>query len=213
VDAQNALEAIDEFDQIKSQIAVADTLLITKCDLVSAATIAKLHSRVSSLNPRARVEELIDGKIDARAVFGQCVLDPTASAKELRSAIREERQNRASAEGEQGDSISSSDKHSGIQSFVITRDKPMSFSVLDQFLRSLQGYRGQDLLRIKGLVYLQDRPNRPSVIHGVQGQMHPPTTLKRWPSDARKTELVFITRDISYGDVDNLLSGIEGSFR
>ncbi|MBL4633505.1 MAG: GTP-binding protein, partial [Kofleriaceae bacterium] len=98
-------------------------------------------------------------------------------------------------------------------SFVIRRDEPIPFSILDQFLRSLQGYRGPDLLRIKGLVYLRDSPARPTVIHGVQGQMHPPTTLKRWPTSTRKTELVFITRGISHQDVENLLSGIEKGFR
>jgi G3E family GTPase len=36
----------------------------------------------------------------------------------------------------------------------------------------------------------------PVVIHGVQHIFHPPAVLGAWPSDDRRTRIVFITRDV-----------------
>jgi G3E family GTPase len=34
------------------------------------------------------------------------------------------------------------------------------------------------------------------VVHGVQHVIYPPVALKSWPSDDRRTRMVFITYDI-----------------
>lgn len=214
VDAQHGINAMSEHNQIVSQIAVADSVMITKCDLATKDSIAHTREQIRKLNPRARIEEITNGIADKDLVFGQCLLDPTSSHKEMRDSIATRRTKELSASTAASENTGPGiSRHQGIQSFVIRRDEPISYAVLDQFLRSLQGYKGSNLLRIKGLVYLRDKPQRPTVIHGVQGQMHPPTTLKRWPTPVRRTELVFITKDISYDDVNNLLSGVAGGFR
>ncbi|MGK3796905.1 GTP-binding protein, partial [Enterococcus faecium] len=61
-------------------------------------------------------------------------------------------------------------------------------------------FKGPDLLRLKGIVNLEGH-DRPVVIHGVQHIFHPPVTLDAWPSDDRRTRLVFITLDISAEDL------------
>jgi G3E family GTPase len=43
------------------------------------------------------------------------------------------------------------------------------------------------------------------VIHGVQHVYHAPVWLERWPSDDRRTRMVFIGRRISEGWVRGLL--------
>ena len=103
--------------------------------------------------------------------------------------------------------------HEGIFSFVITRDEALSYATLDTFLQALRSYRGEDLLRVKGLVKLRGSESRPTVVHGVQAVMHPPTTLRRWPTKDERTQLVFITRNITHDDVENMLAGIERGFR
>ncbi len=204
VDTTNVIEAIDRHSQIFSQIAVADSLLLTKTDISDKSQIEKVEALVRGFNPRAHLQKVANGVIGRDLFFGQCELDPTASNRELR---------RSSIEKSLASAPPAENNHLGIHSFVVTRKDPIPYSVLDQFLRSLQGYRGQDLLRVKGLVYLEASPNRPTVIHGVQGQMHPATTLRKWPNKIRETKLVFITKGISFSDVNNLLLGIEGKFR
>ena len=48
-----------------------------------------------------------------------------------------------------------------------------------------------------------------AVVHGVQHVFHPLDWLDRWPSEDRRTRLVFITRGISRAWVDVLLAAIE----
>jgi G3E family GTPase len=56
--------------------------------------------------------------------------------------------------------------------------------------------RGEDFLRVKGLVQQAEDPDRPLVIHGVQHLFHPPELLPAWPSAERRTRIVFITRGV-----------------
>jgi G3E family GTPase len=60
------------------------------------------------------------------------------------------------------------------------------------------------MLRIKGILNIQGR-SRPTVVHGVQHVQHPPAELGAWPSDDRRSKLVFITRDISRESVEESL--------
>lgn len=201
VDATNALAALKENPQMLPQIAVADALLITKTDLASSSEIAAVEEELQARNPRAARRQIQHGEVDSSYIFGQRLLDPSAKVKEIRDAIDRMFSSR---------SPSSADHNDGIMSFVITRDAAMSYHCLDQFLRALCGYRGQDLLRVKGLVKLQGSEGRPSVVHGVQSLMHPPLRLRKWPSSDHRTQLVFITRNISKDDVEGLLRTIEG---
>lgn len=61
-------------------------------------------------------------------------------------------------------------------------------------------FKGPDILRVKGIVHPEGH-DRPVVIHGVRHIFHPAVTLDGWPSDDRRTRLVFITRDISADDL------------
>ena len=56
-------------------------------------------------------------------------------------------------------------------------------------------FRGPDLLRFKGIVNVEGLPG-PLVLHGVQHVIYPPVALKAWPSNDRRTRMIFITYDI-----------------
>ena len=65
--------------------------------------------------------------------------------------------------------------------------------------------RGNDLLRVKGIVNVLEHPSQPMVIHGVQHIFHPPIKLGAWPSDDHRTRIVFITRDIEKDVIEETL--------
>ena len=69
--------------------------------------------------------------------------------------------------------------------------------------------RGDDLLRVKGLVHLAEEPERPLVIHGVQHLFHPPELLPCWPGPDRRTRIVFITRGVDAQALDDTLRVFE----
>ena len=95
------------------------------------------------------------------------------------------------------------DEH--ISSFSVATDHAIGQMQLELFLELLQSYHGPNLLRMKGIVKMQDDPERPMVLHGVQHVLHPPERLPRWPDDDRRTRLVFITRDIARAELEQLL--------
>jgi len=204
VDASNALEALPEHPQMTMQIAVADSLLITKGDLVDESRMKDVTMRIRQLNPRAHVDRCLRGDVDTSLVFGQAMLDPTASPKDMRASVTH-----ALADITNGDNTTSHHTHSdGIHSFVIHRDQAFEFGTLQRFLRALCSYKAQELLRVKGLVKLRGSEKSPYVVHGVQAVMHPPTKLRRWPTRDHSTRLVFITKNIEESDIQNLLDTI-----
>jgi G3E family GTPase len=80
---------------------------------------------------------------------------------------------------------------------------------LTLFLEILAEHCGGDLLRLKGIVKIAEGPERPAVIHGVQHVFHPPAWLERWPSEDRRTRMVFIARSIPQAWVQALLAAVE----
>ncbi|HEV3185928.1 MAG TPA: GTP-binding protein, partial [Xanthobacteraceae bacterium] len=58
-----------------------------------------------------------------------------------------------------------------------------------------------------------ESPERPAVIHGVQHMFHAPAFLARWPSDDRRSRLVFIARDLPREFAQALLDAIEAEVR
>ena len=105
--------------------------------------------------------------------------------------------------GHQHHDVNRHDEH--IKSFSVATDHAIGQMQLELFLELLQSYHGPNLLRMKGIVKMQDDPDRPMVLHGVQHVMHPPERLARWPDDDHRTRLVFITRDIERSELEQLL--------
>ena len=72
------------------------------------------------------------------------------------------------------------------------------------FARALGGLareRGEDLLRVKGIVAFADRAGGPAAIHAVQHTLYPPDWLADWPDDDHASRLVFITRNIEEAEI------------
>jgi hypothetical protein len=65
------------------------------------------------------------------------------------------------------------------------------------------------MLRLKGLIGLDDDPERPLVIHGVQHAIYQ-HRLPAWPSDDRRTRIVVITHNVDDSIVKNLFTTITG---
>ena len=92
-----------------------------------------------------------------------------------------------------------------IRATCLTFDEPLKAQAFERWLDILAMFKGPDMLRIKGIVNLEEEP-KPVVIHGVQHIFHPPALLEEWPSDDRRTRLVFITRDVSADDLRGTLA-------
>jgi G3E family GTPase len=200
VDAVNGAGTLDCQIEAVKQAAIADRLIITKTDLADIASVNSLRTRLAALNPAAPQLDAARGAIDASALFGLGLFDPQTKSPDVQRWLNDE----AVAANHNAEAHEHAHEHHGdvnrhdarIRAFCITRDKPISWSALSGWLDALASMRGDDLLRLKAIVAIAEKPDQPVVLHGVQHLFHPPVLLPCWPSEDRRTRLVFITRDL-----------------
>jgi G3E family GTPase len=202
VDAFNATATLDQHREAVKQAAVADRLLLTKTDLVPPEQLAPLCERLRAINPLAALTTEPDGAL--QALLG-LLARPSAALVPMPMPVDKDTTRSfffpVSAPGQHDPNRH--DDH--IRSHVIVREEPLSREGFMAWLDMIAAMRGDDLLRVKGIVQLADDPEHPMVIHGVQHLFHPPQTLPRWPSADRRSRIVFITRDIDAEDIDATL--------
>jgi G3E family GTPase len=211
VDAVNGAGTLDRQIEAVKQAAVADRLIVTKTDLAEPAALAALEARLAALNPGAPLLHAVHGAIDPAALFGLGLFDPETKSVEVRRWLQDE----AVAAPHSQDHDDHHHHHdvnrhdARIRAFCITRDRPMSWNALSGWLDALASMRGDDLLRVKAIIALADRPDQPVVLHGVQHLFHPPVLLPAWPDDDRRTRIVFITRDLPREMIEQSLAAFE----
>ncbi|WP_236581302.1 CobW family GTP-binding protein [Hydrogenophaga sp. BPS33] len=201
VDCYHAMATLDHHPEAVKQVAVADRLLLTKTDLQPAPEA--LLKRLQDINPLAEIRTDADGALSALQAL---LVRPAAAFNALPDAGGRSSFFPASASGNGAGASHHDDR---IRSHVILRERPLSREGFFAWLDMIAKLRGDDLLRVKGIVHLDDDPEHPLVIHGVQHLFHPPETLPHWPSDDRRTRIVFITRGIDVEDIDATLRVFE----
>lgn len=198
VDAVNGGSTLDRHAEAAKQVAVADRLLVTKTDLVSSEALGELQRRLAALAPTARQSFAHNGEADFDIMDNQhlgAAGDPERIAAWLEMAGHECGADCAH-DHEHHHDHHHGHVHHGIQSYSFVIDEPVEWAAFARWLDYVSALKGQDLLRLKGLVHVTDQPERPLVLHGVQHVFHPPVRLDAWPSADQSTRLVFIVRDI-----------------
>ena len=198
------LHQLDHQYEAVKQVALADRLLITKCDLVS--NIAALEARLRQLNPGARIERVMHGEIDPADLFGAGLVDPEKKAVDVARWLNE--QAFAAPARRPAHEHHGHDHHDHIITATMQGSPASCWRSTNRSTgwpsrtgsRYLRSARGADLLRVKGILNLRDEPT-PVVIHGVHHVFHPPVALREWPDADRRSRIVFITRGIVREDV------------
>ncbi len=198
VDAVNGATTLDDqFESVK-QAAVADRLLITKTDLADEAAVTALEKRLAEINPAAPRVRVVDGAVAPDDLFNAGLYDPATKIPDVEKWLKEEAYTDQAAHDHHGHSHDAHDvnRHDdSIRAFCFTHDAPVRLDAVEQWFDLVMLLKGPDLLRVKGIVNVLGIEG-PVVIHGVQHVFHPPAVLEAWPSDDRRTRIVFITRDV-----------------
>jgi G3E family GTPase len=183
VDAVTGAATLDRFPEASRQAAVADALVISKTDLAPLGD--DLAARMDALNPDA--ERIADARSGdpAAVVFG---------------ALRRPRPNPPPPVKEGAAEPHASHSH-GIATFAIVLEGTISRFDFARALGGLAQDRGNDLLRVKGLVRFADRPDRPAVVQAAQHAMFSPEWLDAWPDDDERSRLVFIVQDMAPDEI------------
>jgi G3E family GTPase len=199
VDAVNGIAQLRDQPEAAKQAAVADRLLITKPDLVAPEQLAELSRRLARVNPGARQIEVRHGRIAASEVIGVAVRD---DADALREALHFS--HAVAAHDESGHVHDPSAHDHRIRAYSLRFEQPLDWTMFGIWLSMLLAARGQDVLRVKGLLNAEGSEG-PVVVNGVQHVIHPPVHLPAWPDDDRSSRLVLIVREIAADAVERSL--------
>ena len=215
VDAVNGGDTLDRQLESVKQAAVADRLLLTKTDLVDFEVLRRLQDRLGGLNPAAPQIIAENGVVDPASLFDAGLYDPKTKSLDVQNWLKAEahaeshdHEHGTAGHGHthQHNDVNRHDAH--IRALCLTIDEPIHGDALDLWLETLLLLRGADFLRTKGIINVVDLDG-PVVIHGVQHIFHPAVMLKEWPSEDRRSRIVFITRDIDESALRDTLKMFE----
>ncbi|OLN23567.1 cobalamin biosynthesis protein CobW [Domibacillus antri] len=175
IDAVNGQLHLDRQPESMKQAAVADKMIITKTDIASKEETEQLVSRLRLINPSADIIESVYGDVDSVELFA-----PNEKVNHNVSGSFD-----TSVKGHHA---------SNTQTISLTFDQPLDWSAFGLWLSMLLHARGQDVLRVKGMIDVGDRG--PVLLNGVQHIIHPPEHLDEWPDEDKRSHVVFIMRSI-----------------
>ena len=202
IDIDNHLEAY-------KQVTLADTILITKTDLAvdpaSRADLVRLRERLAALNPTSRLIDKHDN-FQPPMLMGCQSYDIMQLGEDGAAWLQAE----ALADGaEHADHVHDPNRHDErVHSLSFEFDEKVTRRALETFLKRVSRDLGGQLLRMKGIVGLEDDQSYPVVIHSVR--WHPATlaNLDGWPKGKRSSRLVLIIQDDVDDDVRRLVSDL-----
>ena len=173
VSAREWKDSQSNFQEVESQLAISDTVIITKSDLLPKTTrevdLAHLLTEIESISPGSRkyvsplslmqFEEILEH--DNRYVIPPAV----KSTKAHNTSV--------------------------YKTCTLSTIQPLSVQVISLFLNIIATRHTDKLLRIKGLVLTNEDPSRPLIIQMVKSTITPFSWLDRWP-DLPGTKIVLI---------------------
>lgn len=203
VDSVNGLNALRSHFEAVKQVAVADRILLTKTDLSGFGHEA-LTQQLQNLAPGVPISTVVDGGADP-AWF----LD-ASNKSEADLQIRLENEMAANsmiAANPSAAAKRNESRHGPVIASVLIFEEAVDPALFEMCLETLMQFRGPDLLRVKGIINVEGM-DRPMTIHGVQHVFHPPEVLERWPSEDRRTKVVFIARDLDHAELRSCFSAL-----
>ena len=215
VDGVHGMGQLARQTECRKQTAVADRIVITKTDMVDKTSLPALEGAIKALNPAAPIHHAAHGDVDPSSLFGCGLYDPASKSFDVQNWLREEAYHDKHEENDHDHDHQNLDKNrhgSDIEAFCMVYDEPLEWPAFIAWIQTLITHKGENLLRIKGIVSIVDE-DKPIAIHGVQHVFHNPVRLPDWPSEDRRSRIVFITRGIEAGVIEQSLDALQKAAR
>ncbi|MEO1396303.1 MAG: GTP-binding protein [Cyanobacteria bacterium J06634_5] len=173
-----------EAEEAQEQIAFADVILLNKTDLVSAAELADLETKISGMNALAKLYHTQDAAVEMDSVLGVQAFDLTRALEIDPDFLGEDAHEHDETVG----------------SIALVESGEIDGEKLNSWLSNLLQTQGPDIFRMKGILNIQGEDRR-FVFQGVH-MLFDGRPDRQWkPEETRKNELVFIGRNL---DADQL---------
>lgn len=217
VDVTTAEQTMDRHFECLKQIAFADRIVLAKTDLTDGtngpSSVAHLVDQLREINPPAAIIDRQAPEFDLPELFQPRDFALAKRSEDVEgwlaveSALaQEESLNEPSADDKRVDTRHAS---ADVRSVALFHDKPVSAHSLMSFLDLLNTVTGPRQLRLKGIIQLEENPERPLVIHAVQHAVFQ-HRLPGWPSADRRSRVVAITHNLDASVVKSLFTVITG---
>ena len=188
LDATRGASILQSYPEAAKQLALADAVVITKCDEAEETEVREAEALGRSFAPEVELLHAIQGVIQ----------EPVRSLERSRHV----------APPPDGPHVHTH----GIRTFVVESASRASLRQFSVWHSMMSRFNGERLLRLKGLVRVEDH-DEPVVVQSVQHVVYPTYTLAAWPEPAPKTQLVGITHEMPerlFQDVLRTLRDIVG---
>jgi G3E family GTPase len=217
LDAVNGPATLEQHDQSVHQLALADRILVSKQDLLGAhreqGVEVALLEHIRRINPVAQVHSTGDPALDPVRLLLQSGYSLRRGAGDVlgwlgaHAYLNEGGGPAHKRDHDNGHEQVGPTRHGGpqISSFCFVRQEPVSRYGLELLLGAVEQNLGTALLRLKGLINVQEHPDTPAVIQGAQHLLHNLAWLEAWPSADRSTRIVFITSGIERADLEEMV--------
>ncbi len=219
LDAATGEGALAAEPALRWQAAMADRIVLTRTDGAAPAPLQALAARLKALNPPAPILRARHGDIGPARLVDSGLIDPLTGSVDIdrwlcEAAYGFEASRRGALASRTGRSrlLERMAGTSEFRSFALTLDTPISSMALAIFLKLLLA-QDANLLRLKGIVAVAERPDQPAILDGTLQVVQPPLWLASWPTADRRSRLVLVTSDLSDRWVDTLLGTLEGQLQ
>ncbi len=195
----------DQFEARK-QAAVADSLILTKTDLVQSSERFEIEEFVRSVNPSAPIFRAANGVVDIDKLFQArpfSIHDKTPDVKQwLNEEVYHDNHN-----GHHDHHHDINRHGKDISAFCITREEPIPEKAFMIWIEFLLKFMGESVLRMKGIVNIAEYQS-PLIVQGVQHIMYPPYQMEAWPDSDKRSRLVFITKGVTKASLESSLKSL-----
>jgi G3E family GTPase len=207
VDCRHAMQQLDRHEEAQRQVGFADKMLLSKTDLVGADELAAVTARLKRINPRAAIRASEFGQTPIAEVLDlrgfnlndKLEIDPDFLAAE-EQAHEHAHDHDCDDHCDHDHDHAHHDHHHAhhsddIAAFAFRSSRPFDSAKLDELLGGLVQVYGPQMLRYKGVLWMQGA-ERKVVFQGVHQIMGSDLGAKWGDDEERGSKLVFIGKDL-----------------
>jgi G3E family GTPase len=201
VDAVNGEQTLARHREARQQLATADRLILTKTDLVGESEGDALGDKLRAMNPSASLLVSRKAQLPAAEVLREADGPWRAPVAPQLGPILHSAHGAPAQPHAHG-------HDDAIKTFTVALRQPVDWPAFVDWLELLLASRGDSILRVKGLLAIND-DERPVVVQGVQHVLYPIERLPAWPpGSAAPGWIVFIARDLTQRAIENSIRSV-----
>lgn len=187
IDGTEDFEKVLQYKEARAQLAIADAVIVTKSQTNSKERKAQLE-RYAAHKP-IHFEPLKIDDISQNFLADQKMSAFRAHAMPSKASLRNTHQ-------------------ADYQTTILTSQRALKRIDLEMFFELLVTKYSEKLLRLKGLAFIKEHPDKPLLLQAVGSVFAEPKILNDWQNKAPQTQLVVITDGIESSEISSVFNTI-----